>query len=96
MSISFLLQATRVLHVGNYGNDEIHMIFDFIENVDNDGIFAYYSNCSVLSYDNDLELFMEIIDRTIIILEEMEEYEKCGILLNKKQECLTINLKKEN
>lgn len=95
MSISFLLQATRVLHVGNYGEDEINMIYDFLQNVDNDDINEYNSKCSVLSYENDLELFIEIINATITILEKMEEYEKCGVLLNKKQECLSINSKKQ-
>ena len=41
MSISFLLQATRVLHVGNYDDDEVRMIYDYIRNVDNDMIFDY-------------------------------------------------------
>lgn len=88
MSVSFLLQATRVLHVGNYDDDEVRMIYDFIREVDNDMINDYISNKTILSYNNDLELLIEIIDRMIEILEETEEYEKCLVLKNKKERCL--------
>ena len=33
MSVSFLLQATRILHVGNYDDDEVRMIYDFIKTI---------------------------------------------------------------
>jgi hypothetical protein len=94
MSISFLLQATRVLHVGNYDEDEVQMIYDYIRNLDNELIFHYHSNKTILSYENDLELLIEIIDKMIHILEQTEEYEKCLILKNKKENCKKINLKK--
>jgi hypothetical protein len=94
MSISFLLQATRVLHVGNYDEDEVQMIYDYIRNLDNELIFHYHSNKTILSYENDLELLIEIIDKMIYILEQTEEYEKCLILKNKKENCIKINLKK--
>ena len=32
MTINFLLQATRVLHVGNYDEDELSMITNFMLN----------------------------------------------------------------
>lgn len=93
MSVSFLLQATRVLHVGNYDDNEVRMIYDFIREVDNDMINDYISNKTILSYNNDLELLIEIIDRMIEILEETEEYEKCLVLKNKKERCLQENKK---
>lgn len=94
MSVSFLLQATRILHVGNYDDDEVRMIYDFIKNIDNDIIFEYYSTSTILSYDTDLDLLIEIIDRLITILEEEEEYEKCLILKNKKEQCIKLKSKK--
>ena len=93
MSISFLLQATRVLHVGNYDDDEVRMIYDYIRTVDNEMISEYINNKTILSYNNDLELLIEIIDRMIQILEETEEYEKCLVLKNKKERCLQENKK---
>lgn len=96
MSISFLLQATRVLHVGNYDDDEVRMIYDYIRTVDNEMISEYISKKTILSYNNDLELLIEIIDRMIEILEETEEYEKCLVLKNKKERCLQENKKQLN
>lgn len=96
MSISFLLQATRVLHVGNYDDDEVRMIYDYIRTVDNEMISEYISKKTILSYNNDLELLIEIIDRMIVILEETEEYEKCLVLKNKKERCLQENKKQLN
>jgi hypothetical protein len=90
MSVSFLLQATRVLHVGNYDDDEVQMIYDFLRNVDNELILEYNSRSTILSYNNDLELYVEIIDAMLLILEEKEDYEKCQILKNKKEECIKI------
>jgi hypothetical protein len=87
MSMSFLLQVTRILHNGNYDEYEIQMIYDYLKSVDSDVIFDYFSTCSVLSYDNDLELFVEILNKVIVILEEKEEYEKCQELQFKKLEC---------
>jgi hypothetical protein len=90
MSVSFLLQATRVLHVGNYDDDEVQMIYDFLRNVDNELILEYNSRSTILSYDNDLVLYVEIIDAMLLILEGKEEYEKCQVLKNKKEECIKI------
>jgi hypothetical protein len=93
MSVSFLLQATRILHVGNYDDNDVQMIYDYLKSIDNEMILSYYSVGTVLGYENDLELLFEILDAMLKILEENEEYEKCQIIQNKKQECLEMNLK---
>ena len=31
MSFNFLLQATRILHVGNYDEDELIMIYNYLK-----------------------------------------------------------------
>ena len=36
------------------------------------------------------ELYVEIIDAMLLILEGKEEYEKCQVLKNKKEECIKI------
>jgi hypothetical protein len=90
MSVNFLLQATRVLHVDNYDNDDLTMIYNFMINIDNDILNDYNNTCTILSYDNDLELYVEIIDSLIQIFEDREEYEKCEILLFKRDESLEI------
>jgi len=97
MSINFLLQAVRIIHIGNYDDTEIRMIYDYLRNIDNVGLNDYFNSYSVLQYNNDLEFCIEIIDKMIKILEEREEYEKCQILLNKKEESIDImKIKIEN
>lgn len=90
MSVNFLLQATRVLHVDNYDDDDLTMIYNFMINIDNDILNDYNNTCTILSYDNDLELYVEIIDSLIQIFEDREEYEKCELLLFKRDESLEI------
>ena len=90
MNFNFLLQATRVLNVGNYDEEELTMIYDFITSLDNDILNDYNNTCTILSYDNDLELYIEIIDSLILVFEEREEYEKCAKLKKKKEESIKI------
>ena len=96
MTINFLLQATRVLHVGNYDEDELSMITNFMVAVDNDILNGYYNTCTLLTYYNDLELYIEIVEALIYIYEENEEYEKCIMLKNKKEESIKIMQFKNN
>ena len=90
MSVSFLLQATRVLHVDNYDEEELSMIYNFVINLDNEILNDYNNTCTVLSYDNDLELYIEIVDSLIVVFEQREEYEKCELLLFKRDEAKEI------
>ena len=90
MSINFLLQATRVLHVGNYDEDELEMIHNFIVSVDKYILNHYNITSSIIAYSSDLELFLEIVDRLIEIHEGTEEYEKCDELKSKKEQAINI------
>ena len=95
-SFSFLLQATRVLHIGNYDDEELKMIYGFVTYLDNDILNGYYNTCTLLTYYNDLELYIEIVEALIYIYEENEEYEKCIMLKNKKEESIKIMQFKNN
>jgi hypothetical protein len=88
--MNFLLQATRVLHVGNYDEEELKMVYEFIVNLDNEILNDYNNTCTIVSYDNDLQLYVEIIDSLISIFEEREEYEKCELLKYKKDDSIVI------
>jgi len=90
MNLNFLLQATRVLNKGEYDEDELIMIYNFVTAIDNDILNDYNSTCTIISYDNDLQLYIEIIDALILTFEEREEYEQCEILKGKKDDALTI------
>ena len=90
MNLNFLLQATRVLSVNNYDEDELIMIFNFMTAIDNEILNDYNNTCTILSYNNDLELYIEIIDSLILVFEDREEYEKCEKLKNKKDDSIEI------
>ena len=90
MTSNFLLQAMRVLHVGNYDEDELVMVTNFVVAVDNEILNDYNNKCTILTYDNDLELYVEILDALISIFEEREEYEICSVLKEKKEDAEII------
>jgi hypothetical protein len=90
MSVNFLLQATRVLSFNNYDEEELKMVYDFITSIDNEILNDYNMSCNILIYNNDLELYIEIVDALINIFEDREEYEKCQILIDKRTESIII------
>ena len=90
MSFNFLIQATRVLHSNGLENDEVEMVTNFVLAIENDVLIDYYNTCTLLSYDNDLQLYIEIIDSLISIHEIDERYEICEKLKKRKEECLVI------
>jgi hypothetical protein len=90
MSANFLLQATRILSVGNYDENELDMVHHFVSSIDNVTLNDYNNTCTILSYDNDLQLYIEILDTLISIFEEREEYEKCELLKHKKDDSIVI------
>lgn len=90
ITVNFLLQATRILHIGNYTEEELKSIYNFSINIDNEVLFHYLNSKTVLSYDTDLELFIEILDGLIRIYEETEDYEKCNLLKLRKEESIKI------
>jgi hypothetical protein len=90
ITVNFLLQATRILHVGNYNDDDLEMVYNFMVNVDNEILIHYLNSKSVLAYESDLELYIELIDVLVSIYENNEEYENCKKLLDKKEEAIII------
>jgi len=90
MSFNFLIQATRVLQINNYDDDEVKMIYKYAINLDNEILNEYYNSYNVMGFENDLILYIEIIESLIFIYEDLEEYEKCYVLKRKKDECLEI------
>ena len=90
MNLNFLLQATRVLNNQDCDEDELIMVFNFMTAIDNEILNDYNNTCTIISYDSDLQLYIEILDSLISIFEGREEYEKCEILKNKKNDALII------
>ena len=94
MTIGFLLQSTRVLEGGIYDEEDLRMIYGYVIHIDDEILNDYYNTCTIFTYDNDLELYIEIIDALIKIFEEREEYEKCEILIKIKDQSNKIINKK--
>lgn len=90
MSFKFLIQATRVLLVNNYDDEELKMIYKYAVSLDNEILIDYFNSCSLIGFKTDLDLYLEIVESMIYIFEEMEEYEKCFVLKKKKEECIKI------
>ena len=90
LKLNFLLQATRILHVGNYDEDELNMIYNFMSTIDNSILITYNESKTILSYSSDLELYVEIVGTLINIYVEREMYENCQILMKKKEQAITI------
>ena len=90
MSVNFLLQATRVLSFNNYDEDELKMVYDFMISIDNEILNDYNMSCSIIIYNNDLELYVEVLDALINIFEDREEYEKCEMLKHKRDDSIEI------
>ena len=96
MNINFLLQALRILHAGIYDDTEIRMIYDYLRGLDQEMLTMFSESRSIISYENDLHFCIEIINIMLYILETNEEYEKCQILKDKKDESMDIiKLKRE-
>lgn len=90
MLMNFLVQTTSILYLKNHDEDELSMIYNFLSSIDNEVLNDYNNTCTILSYNNDLELCIEVLEAAIKIFEEREEYEKCNILKIKLDESKII------
>lgn len=90
MSINFLTQIVRILHVGIYDETELRMIYDYLRKLDESELNLFFNSYTVILYNNDLEICIEVLDKMLYILEDREEYEKCQILKDKKDEAINV------
>ncbi len=90
MNFNFLIQATRVLNQNDIDNAELELITNFILTADEEILYDYSSTCSLITYDTDLDLYLEILEILLKIYEEKEEYEVCEIIKNKLDDVIII------
>jgi hypothetical protein len=83
MHINFLIQIIKILHNRNYNENDLKMAYEYLIKLDNKILNDYFKSNLVLSYNNDLEFCIEIMEKILYIYEDKEEYEKCQILKNK-------------
>ena len=83
MNFNFLIQATKVITIGAYDESELELILNFLIAADEELLSELNDTCSLISYDNDLMLFLEILEALLVIYEDREEYEICEIIKHK-------------
>ena len=90
MTFNFLIQATRVLNQNDVDTAELELITNFMLAAEEEVLFEYNSTCTLISYDTDLDLYLEIIENLLKIYEEKEEYEICEVIKHKLEEATII------
>lgn len=82
-SFNFLLHSLITVETNRYTEKELDLIYNFIIMVEYDLLIHYNLYCRVIQYDNDLQVYIDIVKKLINIFEEREEYEKCVLLKEK-------------
>lgn len=90
MNINFIIQSMLILKQDNYNDDELRMVYDYLLFLDYDILFSYFMNNTIPGYENDLCIYIEVIEESIKKFELSEEYEKCSKLKLKRDEALKI------
>jgi len=80
----------KVINEKKYINQDLYLIYDFLISVNKDELMKYSKSNTILSYKNDLELYVETIKHLIKIFEDLENYEECIELKRKYEECEII------
>ncbi len=90
MNINFIIQSMLILKQDNYNDDELRMVYDYLLFLDYDILFSYFMNNTIQGYENDLCVYIDVVNETIKRFEMTEEYEKCNKLKLKREEALKI------
>jgi hypothetical protein len=72
-----LINIVKKLHGGEYKTNDIESIYFSLISVDDELLNVYLNQQTLMSHDNDLELFIESVAQLMDVCERMEEYEKC-------------------
>lgn len=90
MSFDYLMQAVKTLYESTHNENDLNITYEYVLLAEDETLKMYKERNSILSFDNDLELFMELTKKLISIYEGMEEYEKCSRLNNKLKHCAEL------
>lgn len=90
MNINFIIQSMMILSQDDCSDDELRMVYDYLLFLDYDALFSYVLKNTLPKYENDLFIYIEVVDKAIKIFEKTEEYEKCYKLKMKRDLALEI------
>lgn len=82
--LNFLIISKKVLTSTELKNHELDKINDFVLSIDNETLSKYINEQTLTTYKNDFEIYLYILNALIVVYEETQEYEKCMLLLRKK------------
>jgi hypothetical protein len=83
----FFLHAIKAIHTNDSEFDMLDIAYKFINNVDTETLFEFKKHQSLMTYENDLVLFIEMIKYVNHLYEQKEEYEICSELIIKQKNC---------
>lgn len=89
MNINFIVQSLLIFKHGQT-DDELRMVYDYLLFLDYNILITYFNNNTIPGFQNDLYIYIEVVNETIKVFEKMEEYEKCFKLKLKRDEAFKI------
>lgn len=79
-----------ILSRDDLNDDELRMVYDYLIFLDYDMLISYILKSTLPMYENDLLIYIEVVNKTIKIFEKIEEYEKCHKLKMKRDMAINI------
>lgn len=86
--LNFLIMSKKILNSIELENHELEKIYDFVLTIDNYTLSKYINEQTLTTYNNDFEIYLYILNRLIVVYEDTQEYEKCMLLLRKKNKVI--------
>ena len=87
---------SRLLTDKLYNDNDLIKMYNFILSIDNSALNEYLTTKTLFSYENDLELYLEVSKNILNIFEETENYEFCFEIKKKIDYCqIIINKNKQ-
>lgn len=90
MDINFLLESVKIMNKKTQTDDEANTVFVYIISTELEELKEYKRKNTIISFENDLELFINVIDKLLLYYEVSEEFERCDCLYNRKKLCELI------
>lgn len=90
MNINFIIQSIMILSRDDCTDDELRMVYDYLLFLDYDTLFSYVLKNTLPNYENDLFIYIDVVNKAIKLFEKTEEYEKCYKLKLKRELALEI------
>jgi hypothetical protein len=82
------MMSKKMLNSTELENPELDEIYDFVLTIDNYTLTKYINEQTLTIYNNDFEIYLYMLNKLITIYEDTQQYEKCMLLLRKKNKVI--------